>query len=119
MPAASAPAERAGERAPSGWEVKAFAAPKRAAALAGFALIVLSVVAAVTLYNRARTAPPVTFTTLAGERIAADDLHGKVVLVNFWATTCAVCAREMPQMVETHQAYASRGFEVIAVQSSG
>jgi peroxiredoxin len=95
--------------------VKALAAPKRATALVCFWLVVLSAVAVAALYNRTQTAPPVTFTTLAGERIATADLHGKVVLVSFWATTCAVCAREMPQVVETYRAYASRGFEVIAV----
>ena len=61
------------------------------------------------------SAPSVTFTTLAGKPIAPEDLRGKVVLVNFWATTCEVCARELPQIVGTYQTYASRGFEVIAV----
>ncbi len=60
-------------------------------------------------------APTVTFTTLAGKPIASEELRGKVVLVNFWATTCKVCARELPQIVATYRTYASRGFEVIAV----
>ena len=61
------------------------------------------------------SAPAVTFTTLAGKPIVPGDLRGKVVLVNFWATSCAVCARELPQMVATYRTFASRGFEVIAV----
>jgi peroxiredoxin len=61
------------------------------------------------------SAPAVSFTTLAGKPIAPEELRGKVVLVNFWATTCEVCARELPQIVGTYQTYASRGFEVIAV----
>ena len=60
-------------------------------------------------------APAVTFTTLAGKPITPGDLRGKVVFVNFWATTCEVCAHELPQVVATYQTYASRGFEVIAV----
>jgi peroxiredoxin len=60
-------------------------------------------------------APAVTFTTLAGKPITPGDLRGKVVFVNFWATTCVVCAHELPQVVATYQTYASRGFEVIAV----
>lgn len=64
---------------------------------------------------RNSSAPTVTFTTLAGKPIVPEELRGKVVLVNFWATTCEVCARELPQIVATYRTYASRGFEVIAV----
>ena len=64
---------------------------------------------------KSSSAPPVTFTTLAGKPIVPGDLRGKVVLVNFWATTCQVCAHELPQIVATYRTYASRGFEVIAV----
>ena len=59
--------------------------------------------------------PQVTFVSIKGESIAAADLRGKVTLVNFWATDCAICVKEMPQMVETHKKYQSRGFETIAV----
>jgi len=79
------------------------------------ALIALVVAAGLVWINRERTAPAVTFTTLAGKPITPNDLRGKVVLVNFWATTCAVCAHELPEMVATYQTYATRGFEIIAV----
>jgi peroxiredoxin len=65
--------------------------------------------------DRNSSAPEVTVTTLAGKSITPKALRGKVVLVNFWATTCEVCARELPQIVATYKIYASRGFEVIAV----
>jgi peroxiredoxin len=71
--------------------------------------------AALLLAVRNSSAPAVTFTTLAGKPIISEELRGKVVLVNFWATTCEVCARELPQMVATYRTYAPRGFEVIAV----
>ncbi|MEW6132605.1 MAG: TlpA disulfide reductase family protein [Pseudomonadota bacterium] len=60
-------------------------------------------------------APASSFTTLTGEKIALADLRGKVVLVNFWATSCPGCIKEMPGMVETYKAYKDRGFEIIAV----
>lgn len=60
-------------------------------------------------------APKVTFVSLKGERIAAEDLKGKVVLVNFWATDCAICVKEMPEMVRTYERYRERGLEFIAV----
>ena len=88
---------------------------RRPAAILGAVLAASIAVALLLLYERPSVAPSVTFTTLAGERVTSVDLRGKVVLVNFWATTCAVCARELPRVIETYRAYAPRGFEVIAV----
>ena len=62
-----------------------------------------------------RLAPNVTFTTITGQKINMADLRGKVVLVNFWATDCSVCVKEMPDLVNTYNAYKAKGFEVIAV----
>ncbi len=39
-------------------------------------------------------APAATFTTLEGKSIALDELRGKVVLVNFWATSCPAASRK-------------------------
>ncbi|MBW8327928.1 MAG: TlpA family protein disulfide reductase [Thiobacillus sp.] len=63
-------------------------------------------------------APASTFTTLEGKPIVLDELRGKVVLVNFWATSCPGCIKEMPGMVETYIQYKSRGFEIVAVAMS-
>jgi len=63
-------------------------------------------------------APAATFTTLEGRPLALADLRGKVVLVNFWATSCPGCIKEMPGMVETYKQYKERGFEIIAVAMS-
>jgi len=60
-------------------------------------------------------APQVTFVSLQGEKITTADLRGQVVLVNFWATDCVICVREMPQITATYQKYRERGFETIAV----
>jgi len=62
-----------------------------------------------------KPAPAVTFVTIKGEKIAVNALRGKVVLVNFWATDCPVCLREMPQLIETHRKYQARGYETVAV----
>ncbi len=61
------------------------------------------------------TAPDVRFTTIEGKPIAMSDLKGKVVLVNFWATDCPGCIKEMPHLIETYNKYKSKGLEVIAV----
>jgi len=61
------------------------------------------------------SAPLSTFTTLDGTQIDIDDLRGKVVLVNFWATSCPGCIKEMPGMIETYKQYRDRGLEIVAV----
>jgi peroxiredoxin len=63
-------------------------------------------------------APASTFTTLEGKTLTLDELRGKVVLVNFWATSCPGCVKEMPDMVEVYKQYKDRGFEIIAVAMS-
>ncbi|WP_455153208.1 TlpA family protein disulfide reductase [Cupriavidus basilensis] len=83
-------------------------------ALAGIALMAL---AAYILASRP-PAPAVEFTTLDGERLSMRDLRGKVVLVNFCATSCATCIKEMPDVIRTYERFAPRGFELIAVAMS-
>ncbi len=63
-------------------------------------------------------APDVGFTRLDGSTGRIGGLKGQVVLVNFWATSCATCVKEMPQIVATHQKYKARGFETLAVSMS-
>ncbi len=61
------------------------------------------------------TAPQFDYTLLDGSRAASRDLRGQVVLVSFWATSCAPCVRGMPELVETHRLYQGRGFQTLAV----
>ena len=62
-----------------------------------------------------KEAPEVRFSTLTGEIFNMSDLRGRVVLVNFWATSCAPCVKEMPQLSATWRKYEARGFDTIAV----
>ena len=64
---------------------------------------------------RAAPAPQVTFVSLQGEKIATAGLKGRVVLVNFWATDCPICVKEMPDMVRAYERFHGRGLELIAV----
>src|SRR4051794_19132643 len=64
---------------------------------------------------RPAPAPHVRIATLSGEAVSSETLRGKVVLVNFWATWCADCLNEMPNMVDTHRKFAARGYETVAI----
>lgn len=63
-------------------------------------------------------APQSTFVLLDGSTTTTAELRGRVTLVNFWATTCVSCVKEMPMLAATYQKYQDRGFETIAVAMS-
>lgn len=86
--------------------------------LAAIALIAtLAAAVFFSLYAKA-SAPNVTFTDLTGRKVAMSELRGKVVMVNFWATSCVTCIKEMPAFIETHKKYHEKGFDLIAVAMS-
>ena len=63
-------------------------------------------------------APDTTFVLLDGSRQTTADLRGKVVLVNFWATSCTTCVAEMPKIMATFDKYRERGYDTVAVAMS-
>lgn len=70
------------------------------------------------VFWKENAAPEVSFATLSGETFETSALRGKVVLVNFWATSCVSCVQEMPRMAETYRKFAPRGYDMIAVAMS-
>jgi peroxiredoxin len=89
---------------------------RRAPILIVAAVVAIGIgIAAYGMLSGRTAAPDVQFVSLKGEKITTADLRGRVVLVNFWATDCATCIREMPQLVATYNKYRQRGFETIAV----
>ena len=50
-----------------------------------------------------------------GRTLRLSDYKGKVVLLNFWATWCAPCRAEMPDLVKWQRQYKSRGLQVIGI----
>jgi peroxiredoxin len=69
-------------------------------------------------FGRSESVPDVGYTLLNGTKSTTADLRGKVVLINFWATSCTTCVHEMPQIVATHEKFKQRGFETLAVAMS-
>ena len=56
-----------------------------------------------------------TLTDLRGKQWSLRELRGKVVLVNFWATWCPPCRKEMPDLDSLYQRFKDRGFVVLAL----
>lgn len=81
------------------------------------AAIVVFVMAGMTYFvlARRRAVPQATFVLLSGRTLSTFSLRGQVYLVNFWATSCATCIKEMPKMVKTYERFKGRDFEFIAV----
>ncbi|HEU5323256.1 MAG TPA: TlpA disulfide reductase family protein, partial [Methylomirabilota bacterium] len=62
-----------------------------------------------------RAAPDFLLQTLDGGELRLSDLQGKPVLVNFWASWCAPCREEMPEIVRAYEAGKAEGLVVVAV----
>ena len=59
--------------------------------------------------------PATVFTENDGRKRAVSDFGGQIVLMNFWATWCGPCVREMPSLERLHQKIGSRHFTVISL----
>ncbi len=53
-------------------------------------------------------APAFTLETVDGKKVSLSDFKGKGVIINFWATWCPPCRREIPDMIELQKAYSGK-----------
>lgn len=60
-------------------------------------------------------APNFTLKSLNGSNIKLSEYSGQVVLLNFWASWCGPCRKEMPLLNQLHNKYESLGFTVVGV----
>jgi peroxiredoxin len=63
----------------------------------------------------ASAAPDFTLRTLTGPNLRLSEQRGQVVLVNFWATWCGPCRKEMPQLNKLYEKYHAAGFQLLGV----
>ena len=62
-----------------------------------------------------REAPDFTLQDMDENSVSLADFKGKVILLNFWATWCPPCRREMPSMERVYQNLMDEGFVVVAI----
>lgn len=59
--------------------------------------------------------PTFTLHDLAGKPRSISEWDGKALIINFWATWCAPCRREIPLLNRIHREYAAKGIEVVGI----
>jgi peroxiredoxin len=69
--------------------------------------------------DQARQRADFTLTDLTGKNWQLKSLSGKTVLVNFWATWCPPCRKEMPDLDALYRRYEERGLVVLAISDEG
>jgi thiol-disulfide isomerase/thioredoxin len=71
--------------------------------------------AAFLVHPEPKPLPDVAFQDAAGKPLKLSDWKGRVVLINLWATWCAPCRKEMPDLAKLQQELGSDQFEVVAI----
>jgi len=110
------------------------AALPRSASLAGVGLLLLLALLAVSRGRQVAShwselsamatpkgteAPAVDLPLLTGGRFVLEKSRGKAVFLDFWATWCGPCRRELPSLMRLSDRFGARGLEVIAVNTEG
>lgn len=68
-----------------------------------------------TAVSKPMPAPEFTLKDMDEEEFTFSDYRGKVVILNFWATWCPPCRREMPSMERLYQKFNGDNFTVLAI----
>ena len=67
--------------------------------------------------HRGEPAPNFVVKDLSGNEVSLSDLHGKVVLLDFWATWCGPCIKHIPMLKELNETYSRDDFVIIGISA--
>lgn len=65
------------------------------------------------IWDKNPVPPPLNITTLSGEAVSLSDYSGQVVVLNFWATWCAPCLKEIPSLIALKKQLPEKQFVVL------
>ncbi len=92
-------------------------APWLGTAIAGAAIVVCATGLAFARATVGKPAPPLIAQELDGQTFDLGALRGKVVIINYWATWCPPCRKEMPALNAFYQRYHAQGLEMIGLSA--
>ena len=86
--------------------------------LLGFAFLVAGGFQDVGGQESLTLAPDFALPDLEGNTVRLSDFKGKVIILDFWATWCPPCVKEIPHFVELYEKYRENGFQMIGIALS-
>ncbi len=89
----------------------------KASTLFAALLITAAIALPVQAQVQAAAAPALEGRTIEGKPFRLSSLKGKVVLVMFWSTGCAVCRDKMPELRQNYEGWAGQPFEMVLVST--